>query len=465
MFIFDVFGNKSSKRFLTYIFTMFFLKSIGFLTIPLFSRLLTLEEFGRFILFVSLSNLFSILFGLEIYKTISRATLDFAVKFNDYIGNILFVSILSGIGFTFLTLFLNSIFNFLSFSMFEFLLLFTYLLSHNSVLIFLTYFRFTNNHQKFSFFSIFIGLTVIFLSLLFMILFDDNYIARLIGFIIPHFIVAIYLITTHLRKFRPKLNFLMIKYSIFYSIPFIPIIIAQSLNSEVAKIYISQNIGLESTAIYSLAFSVGMIVNMFQTSVKQAWLPTLITHLKDHKNTFVIKSVNIFVSFLSLISIFTLFFANEIVFFFGGEKFSDSLLIIKPLMISFLILGIVNLFYEIEVFYKKNYILSIINTTITITYTFIIIIFKFNNLFLYSVIYLLMTVFLFIAHFIFLIFLKKYWIIDFKNFILSISFVFLSYFFSFLNLTIYSRIIFLIIIFIVLGYYNYNSVKLIYGKK
>src|SRR5690606_11417404 len=55
----------------------FLTKGMGFLTVPLFTRLMTTEEFGTFNALAAVQTLFVVVFGLEAYRTVNRARFDF----------------------------------------------------------------------------------------------------------------------------------------------------------------------------------------------------------------------------------------------------------------------------------------------------------------------------------------------------------------------------------------------------
>ncbi len=62
---------------LWYTLSSFLTKSLGFITIPLFTRIMTPEEFGSFSAYAAFQTIMIAVFGLESFLTLNRARFDF----------------------------------------------------------------------------------------------------------------------------------------------------------------------------------------------------------------------------------------------------------------------------------------------------------------------------------------------------------------------------------------------------
>ena len=74
----------------------FLTKAMSFITIPIFTRLMTKEQYGDFSIFASWQSVFLIICGIEIYATLNRARFDYAEgsHLNSYITSSLVLSAL-----------------------------------------------------------------------------------------------------------------------------------------------------------------------------------------------------------------------------------------------------------------------------------------------------------------------------------------------------------------------------------
>ena len=91
-------NNKFLKAGLGYTIGNFLLKGITFLTIPLFSRLLTPTDYGYVNVFLSYDTILSIVIGLGFHASIKNAKYEFD-NIDEYCSTILFRAIKNGVFF------------------------------------------------------------------------------------------------------------------------------------------------------------------------------------------------------------------------------------------------------------------------------------------------------------------------------------------------------------------------------
>ena len=79
--------NKILKSSIWYTLSNFILKGVSFITVPIFARLLTKEEFGLFSNFNSWLSIFIILGTLSLSSSLISARFDYKYDLNSYIFN------------------------------------------------------------------------------------------------------------------------------------------------------------------------------------------------------------------------------------------------------------------------------------------------------------------------------------------------------------------------------------------
>ena len=96
-------NNKKSSAFsagVGYIIGNFFVKGIGILTLPLFSRIMTTAEFGVYNVFLSYDSLLFVVMGLALHSSIRSANLEFRSKINEYVSSISLIYLFNLLAFT-----------------------------------------------------------------------------------------------------------------------------------------------------------------------------------------------------------------------------------------------------------------------------------------------------------------------------------------------------------------------------
>lgn len=84
------------KSSIWYMISNFLTRSMAFITIPIFTRLMTKKQYGDFSVFAGWQSIFLIICGIEIYATLNRARFDFEKNndLNSYITSCLITSTL-----------------------------------------------------------------------------------------------------------------------------------------------------------------------------------------------------------------------------------------------------------------------------------------------------------------------------------------------------------------------------------
>ena len=85
-------GTKALKSGIWYTFANFIMKGIGFLTTPIFTRILSKADVGFYSDYTSVLSIFTILMTLGIGTTFIRAKFDYKDEFEDYIASSLILS-------------------------------------------------------------------------------------------------------------------------------------------------------------------------------------------------------------------------------------------------------------------------------------------------------------------------------------------------------------------------------------
>ena len=85
-------GTKAAKAGLAYTVGNVLLKGIAFLTLPIFSRILTTEEVGFYNLYVSYETILTIFVGLCLYGSLRTAKYDYRQEFDSYVSSTLMLS-------------------------------------------------------------------------------------------------------------------------------------------------------------------------------------------------------------------------------------------------------------------------------------------------------------------------------------------------------------------------------------
>ena len=87
-------NKKAGKAGIWYTTANIFLKGCLFLTLPIFTRLLSPHDFGIYNTYMAYEALLSAILGLGLYGTVKNAKLDYGEDFNSYMSSVLTLSLI-----------------------------------------------------------------------------------------------------------------------------------------------------------------------------------------------------------------------------------------------------------------------------------------------------------------------------------------------------------------------------------
>lgn len=403
-------NKKALKAGLFYTICNFLIKALGFLTMPIFTRIMSKSDIGYFSNLQSWISILSIICTLELSSSIALAKYDFKNDINKYISSNLFLSnIFTAICYFSIMAFKSKLLPMMGLSDLEFHLCFIYLLVYPGLQLFQQKQQVFYRYKESTIVSLIGAFISTCLSIVFVLLFSNKYTGRLFGYFSP--IIFLNLLLCLFLYIRGKcINPKYWKYALVISVPIIFHMAAGFALSTSDRLMITHFCGPEDNAYYSVAYSVSSIVQLLWLSVNSALAPWSIDQM-DAKNYKSLKKItsNILLIFGVVCILYSLV-SPELLLLMGGRGYYSASRII-PLIICGCIFQAAYTFYvNAETFLKKHILISI--ATITSALINVGLNFVFIPLFGYEVAALTTLIgylCLFLIHFTFLVIMKKQW--------------------------------------------------------
>lgn len=263
-----------------YILSSFLLKGINFITTPIFTRIMSQEEYGNVSSAVMLTSFIAIFICCQVASSINTAKVDFEKnKFKAFVHHISLFSIFSAIVLgTLVLVFSKYITGFVALDQILIIPILLSALGTNFVSIYSTYLIALKKPKKKAIFSIVFSLSVVLVSLAAVVIADSkkDY-ARIIGMSSVEFltfIVVLFLIKKDDKSVFNRNEFnVNTKYALAISLPLIFHLFANLINSQADRIFIIRLMDSSNLALYSVAYSLGMVFMAFVDAFFMAWTP------------------------------------------------------------------------------------------------------------------------------------------------------------------------------------------------
>ncbi|MDD7413232.1 MAG: oligosaccharide flippase family protein [bacterium] len=277
-------GRKAVRAGVGYTIGNLLIKGLAFLSIPIFSNLLSTADYGVFNTYSAYMSLFTVVISLGLPSSIRTAHYDFGERSKEYIscGALLIVMNLA------LFLALGALCRQaleLYGGLKRSLVFLAVLSSFGSAL--LSYY---NSHlsmeyksREFLAISFFYSFSSIALSILLICTHrgEAGYYWRALGNTLPMLLVAAYVLFRLWRRERPRVRREYARYGLRFGLPLIPHDLSRIVLSQFDRIMIAQSVGDAQAGLFSFACNLGLPIEVLTTSIDTAWCPWLFERLRE----------------------------------------------------------------------------------------------------------------------------------------------------------------------------------------
>lgn len=347
-------NRKALKSGVWYTASNFLVKSTMLVTTPVFTRLLTHEEFGIFNNYSSWLSIVTIIITLNLESTLISARFDYEEEFDGYIFSMLLLSLLSSVAWLIIIngnrVFFSSFFD-LDIRYINVMLI--YLLFLPAVNMFQMRERYYFEYKKTVITSIILSVTTAILSVLLVVNMSNRLDGRVIGAVVPTILLGIFFYVYFWKKGK-KVSFQYWKYAIPICLPYIPHLLSLTLLNSTDRVMITKICGPEQTALYSLAYTCGMMINILVASLNGAFAPWLGERIHKEEYREVRRFSYIYILAFLFMSVGVMLLSPEFLYILGGESYMEAIYVLAPVSMGCVCQFLYTMFVNVEQFKKKT---------------------------------------------------------------------------------------------------------------
>lgn len=200
--------------------------------------------------------------------------------------------------------------------------------------------------------------------------------ARIIAFVFVQVIFGGILYFYNIKVGKKIIDMSYWKYSLGMGIPLILHYLSQSILSQSDRIMISKLVGNDKTAVYSVAYNVSSIMLIVTNAINNSFHPYGMRKLRDKEYSTLRATSNLLIILVGMVTFVTILFGPEIIAILGGSIYSQAKWIMPPVALSVYFMFLYPLFGNIEMFYGKTKIVMVASVigailNIVLNYVFI----------------------------------------------------------------------------------------------
>lgn len=341
----------------------YFLKGIGIITVPIFSRLLSTADFGTYNTFLAYESILYLFMELALHQSIKNAKYKYDEKVDEYTSSITLIPILLMIAYEIIVIVFGRILvPVIGMNKKVLYLLVWYSFCSGMVILYRARLALDYDYSEYLKVSFVNVLSNIFLSIILVLSLYDNqrYMGRIIGGTISYSIVTFYILFRLYRRSMPKVNIQYWKYGLKIGVPVVPHGLAQVLLLQFDRIMINSIIGSVEAGIYSFAYTVYSLIQIFSQSLETVFSPWVFSQLKSGNSKDNVQKIGTcFMLLLAGVCTTVMLIAPEVILALGGKKYAESVYCVCPVVFG----GFFAMAYcipaVIEYLYEKTYYTSI----------------------------------------------------------------------------------------------------------
>lgn len=354
-------------------------KCISFLTIPIFTRILTTAEYGQMSIYITWTAIIMIFTTLNLqYGSFNTAMMKFENHQDNYIASIQGISLfLTFITLVFFIIFPNFFVTLLDLPLYLLIIMLFEIIFTTSINLWSGKKRFDNKYIILIVVTLLLSLCSPLLSLF--LIYQNNYsnsLMKILGNALTYFVFGGVIFFINLKRGKSLFNKEYWLYAFKFNIPLLPYYLSQIIFNQSDRIMIQKMIGFEEAGIYSLAYSISLTLSFVINAINNSYIPWLYKSIKTKKFMEIRQTTTkLIYLILILLSMFILF-APEIISFFSSNEYKDAVYIMPPVVMSQLFLFLSQICINILFFYEDKYSLvsgSILSAIINIVLNYLLI--------------------------------------------------------------------------------------------
>lgn len=331
-------------------------KGIAMITMPIFTRILTTEQYGVFTVYQSWYNIVSIIVTLNLAgSVINNGMVKYENKRNEFISSMQSLSITVTIAFFIIYLcfmdFFNGLFNL---SGIFILTMFVQLLFEPAYLMWAQRQRYEYKYKSLIAMTAIISITSPVLGVVAVLSTDYKAEARVISYALVQICIGLVFFILQSIKGKTFFNKEYWKFALAFNLPLIPHYLSQIVLGQADRIMIERMIGASEAAMYGVTYNLATVITLFINAINSSFIPTFYESLKAKKYESIRKTSTFLCLFMAvLICAFTLF-GPELLAIFASKEYGEAKWIFPPVAASVFFTFIFTLFINAEFYFEKT---------------------------------------------------------------------------------------------------------------
>lgn len=340
----------------------FLVKAVNLISIPVFSRMMSTDEYGKVSIFMTYVSIFTVLLGLDFLGAVEKGCLDFKNEKNQFMSaGAFFTGVFTLIILCIVNIFHSFFCSLLSMDWMQLniLLLYSYasfIVSYLSVE-YIFYYRYKLNILLSTAVALCnFGVSVVLIKTIYS---EHRFLGRVFGAAIPTIFIAAFLFLYLIVRGKTFYNRRYVVYFMKMGIPLIPHNLSHLLLGNADKVMIENMISSAANGIYSLVYNLGWMLSVLVEALNNVWIPWMFRKLEDGNVMALKGAFNLYMAGFAAVTVAVEALAPEFVKLIAPAGYWEGIHIVVWIIFSAYLSFMYTLYVNIEFYEKKTYLISI----------------------------------------------------------------------------------------------------------
>lgn len=346
----------AAKATIWFMFCSIVQKCISLMTTPIFTRLMTTEQYGQFSVYNSWLQIFTIITTLRLnYAVFNKGMSKYKDNRDGYTSTMQSLTfIITVIVFIIYLIFHKHINALTELPTFIMLAMFAELLVTPAIDFWTIRKRYEYIYKPVVIRTLLMAFLNASLGVIAVLLADEKGYARILSCILVNFCFGISLFVYNLKKGKKLFIWEYAKFALAFNLPLLIHYISQYILDQFDRIMIQKMVDIAAAGLYGVAYNAGLMIKIVTTSVNNALVPWQYGKLEKKKLKELDDTMFFVFIFVAACSVLFSAVAPELMKVLADEKYYEAVYIIPPVALGMFFNFMYVSFANVEFFYDQN---------------------------------------------------------------------------------------------------------------
>lgn len=353
--------SKQTKSVVWFILCAILQKAISFITVPIFTRLLSSEEYGVYSLYLAWLQILTIFTSLYLYYGVSNNALTkFESDRDAYISSMQGLTLSITIFYFIIYIIAPSTWSeFFGLSPVFLFLMFAELLVGPSLQFWAVKQRFEFRYRLLVVITLAKSIINPVLGIILVYFAKEKDVARVSSSVIVEVLFCVTIMILQFIKGKKIISSKYWKYALGLAIPLLPHYLSSVVLNQADRIMIGYMVGKSEVAFYSIACNIGALVQIVTTAIINSFTPWIYQKIKVGDYSNIKSTINFLCVIVAIVSFGLMLCSPELVLIFGSHEYMSSVYVIPPVAASVFFMFLYNVLAIPQFYFEQTRFLAI----------------------------------------------------------------------------------------------------------